>query len=98
MEPGDKLGDRLPAIDTTDPGQLEAMYANFGFGEPWRKVVLANCKEIVRAKYAVGKSRISEARIDDLAHLHDSYLQFLTDGLKYRTIRENNLKEAGIGA
>lgn len=92
---GDRLGERLPVVDLDNPGQLEAFYGNFGFADKWRKVVLANCKEIVRATYANRDERISEARIDDLARVHDNYLDFLITHLKGRTLREKNVLTSG---
>lgn len=97
MENGDRLADRpIPVADTEDPAELEAYYGNYGVGDNLRKVCLANCKEIVRARYAVGKEKISESRIDDLAHLHDNYLDFLTTHLKGRTARERNVLSSTI--
>ena len=90
-EPGDRIGERIPAIDLTNPAEVEAFYGNFSFCDHWRKVVLSNCKEIVRAKYELAGVKITESRIEDLARTHDIYMDFLIDGLKGRTVREDNV-------
>lgn len=83
----------LPDCDTNDPASLEAFYGNFGYADHWRKVALANCREIIRAKAALDGEKISEARIDDLARTHDIYLNFLTVHLKGREMREAMVKQ-----
>lgn len=93
-EPGDRLEGRMPLCDESDPASLEAFYGNFGYAEAWRKCVIANCKEIVRARYTLANEKISESRIDDLAHVHDLYLDFLTTHLKGRRIREENVLQS----
>lgn len=91
-EPGDRLAGRdMPVLDTSNPANLEAWFGNFGYDERLRKVLLGNCKEIVRARYTLANEKVSEARIDDLAHLHDSYLDFLVASLKGREAREDNV-------
>jgi hypothetical protein len=103
---GDRLAERqdipiIPeslAVGSSDPAELEAWYGNFGMDERMRKVVLCNCKEIVRARYVVANEKISETRIDDLAHVHDNYLDFLVASLKGRRLRENNVLSSGVGA
>lgn len=92
-ESGDRIGERMPVIDLTNPGEVEAFYGNFSFCDHWRKTVLSNCKEIVRAKYELAGAKISESRIEDLARTHDIYLDYLTEHLKGRTIREDNVRE-----
>ncbi len=78
---------RVPGIDTTDPASLEAFFGGFGFFDYWRKVVLSNCREIERAEAASSSTKVSESRLDDLAHTHPNYLSFLTEGLEGRRIR-----------
>lgn len=89
---GDRIG-KLPDCDRTDPAALEAFYGNFGFAESYRKVVLSNCREIVRASASLTKSKLSEARIDDLARTHSLYLDFLATHLEGRRLREKNARE-----
>lgn len=74
-----------------DPATLEAWYGPGGFVDHCRKVVLANCEEIVRAKYAVKGEKISETRITTLARLHPNYLDFLAVHLNGRRLREVNV-------
>lgn len=87
------IGDKIPKVDLTDPGELEALYGPFGFFDYFRKSCLANCKEIVRATAAMDKKPMTESRIDDLAHTHPLYFGFLTDGLNGRRQREENARE-----
>jgi hypothetical protein len=92
---GDRLNGREPKIDFTDPASLEAFYSGFqaSFCEHWRKVVLANCKELVRARFVVANEKISEARIDDLSRLHDHYLDYLIKHLEGKTEREVSIRQ-----
>lgn len=88
---GDRLRDNVPDVDLEDPASLECFYGNFGFFEIWRKVVLSNCKEIVRA---TSTEKLTEARLDDLARLHPNYLDFITTHLMGRTLREQNVLQS----
>jgi len=96
-QPGDRIGDKLPAIDTTNPADLEAWFGNFGFFDHFRKIVLSNCQEIVRASAALQNTKLTEARIDALAHTHGLYLDFLAEGLHGRRERERLVREATMG-
>lgn len=87
----------IPVCDCTDPGSLEAWYGNFGFFDHWRKVVLSNCREIVRAQSVIDSAKLSEARIDDLARTHDNYFEFLTIHLEGRKLREDMAKTSYAG-
>src|SRR5690349_18987732 len=77
---------RVPARESDDEATLAAWY--FGGAastyEHYRSVTLAECKEIIRARYAVSKQRISEDRIKDLAHTHENYLEYLRVHLEGR--------------
>lgn len=84
----------VPLCDNTDPADLEAWYGNFGFAEHYRKVVLANCREIVRAQAALTDTKLSEARIDDLARTHSLYISYLAEHLDGRRMREKNVLES----
>ncbi len=83
---------KIPECDTSDPAQLEAWYGNFGYADHYRKVVIANCQEIERAK-ASGE-KITESRLDALARLNPIYLTFLATHLDGRRIREMMIREA----
>lgn len=98
VETGDRIGDRMPICDTANPADLEAWYGPFGNADHWRKVVLANAREIVRATNALGGEKISEARIDDRARTSDAYLEFLATHLHGRRKREENVRSSMIGA
>lgn len=85
---------QLPTCDTSDPASLEAWYGDFGWAQHFRKVVLSNCAEIVRAE---ATEKLSESRIDQLAHIHPLYLSFLTDCLNGRRLREQNVRDSLVG-
>ena len=87
--------DKFPTCDTSDPAQLEAWFGNFGFSDHWRKVMLASCREMIRATNALGGSKLSEARIDDMARIHPNYIGFLTENLEGRRIREAEMRDSG---
>jgi hypothetical protein len=63
--------------------------------EDWRKVVLATCRELIRSGAAMSGKKLSEARIDDLARMHHSYLEFLEMSLRGKVKWERNVKESG---
>lgn len=84
----------IPHCDTRDPAALEAWYGNYGAAESYRKVVLANCREIVRAQAALTEVKLSEARTDDLARTHTLYLAFLAEHLDGRRLREQNVLDS----
>ncbi len=93
-----KLDEIMPNCDTNDPAALEAWYGNWGYAEHWRKCVLADCRELIRASSSLAGPKLSEARIDDLARIHPNYLDFLTTHLQGRRLREKNFTEKmGIG-
>jgi hypothetical protein len=87
------LEDKYPTCDTSDPAQVEAWFGSFGFSDHWRKVILASCREIIRASSSLTGNKLSEARIDDLARIHPDYITFLTENLEGRRIREEMLRE-----
>lgn len=90
-----KVGDvDIPEFDE-DPALLSAMFLGYAQQEQWRKVVLATCRELVRAGAATAGRRLSEARIDDLARMHRSYLEFLEKSLRARVQFERNVKDSG---
>lgn len=92
-ETGNRISKPLPACDTNDPAQLESWFGPFGFADHYRKVVLANCREIIRATMTIKGGKVTESRLDDLAHTHPNYLQFLTDALDGRRIRETMIRQ-----
>ncbi len=97
QEQGDRIGEKLPQIDFTNPAELEAWFGNFGFFDHYRKVVLGNCEEIIRASVAVQGTKLTEKRIEAMAHTHGLYLDFLIDGLRGRRLREAEVRRAYTG-
>lgn len=67
---------------------LCAWYSGFAYAEHYRKVVLADCRELIRAQYALRETKVSEARLDDLSRIHSSYLDFLARHLEGRILYE----------
>lgn len=87
----------LPECDFTNPGDLAAWYGNFGYDEKFRKVRLANARELIRARAALVEATISEARIDDLARQEKTYLDYLAYNLRGRQIYEAELRNSRNG-
>ncbi|CAB4136772.1 hypothetical protein UFOVP842_36 [uncultured Caudovirales phage] len=85
---------RIPVCDTSDPASLEAWYGTFGWADHLRKIVLSNCAEMIRAAAAVAEEKLSETRINDLAHTHHLYLDFILESLQGRTLREQNVRDS----
>ena len=80
-----------PERESDDHAVLFAWYGGFAFSEHYRKVVLAQCSELVRADYANRGEKISEARIDQLARVHPLYLDYLARHLNGRTLYEQEV-------
>lgn len=78
----------LPRCVHSDPADLAAWHSAFGYAEHYRKIVLANAKEIVRATAALEDVKLTEARIEDLARQHPIYLDFLARNLDGRRLYE----------
>ena len=85
---------RIPTCDTSNPAALETWFGPFGYADHVRKIVLSNCAEIIRARAVEEESKLSEARVDHLAHIHDFYLDFIIQCLKGRQLREENVRES----
>lgn len=85
---GVDLSTTVPERASDDYPVLAAWYSGFAFCEMYRKVVLAQCREIVRAKFVAKEVRISEARIDDLARTHPIYMTYLATHLEGRELWE----------
>ena len=84
----------IPGCNLADPADLEAHFGNFGFFEHLRKIVLANCREIERAKALERTEKVSEARLDDLSRVSDTYVAFIIDNLEGRRRREQNVRDS----
>ena len=81
-----------PAPDAA-PELLAAWHGSFGFVEPFRKVILADCRLVERAKAQTTGERITEAKLDDLSHTSEDYVAFLTDALNGRVAYEKMIRE-----
>ena len=89
-----KVGDIEIPNPTDDYESLAALYSGFAYAEHYRKVVLAACREMVRAGVTLQNGKVTEARLDDLAHTHPLYLTFLTDHLHGRRRWESMNRDA----
>lgn len=86
-----------PERESDDHAVLAAWYSGFAFNEHYRKCVLAQCRELVRADYALREEKVSEARLDDLGRLHPLYLDYLARHLHGRTLWEQEVMAMGGG-
>lgn len=85
---------RIPVCDTSDPASLEAWFGNFGYADHFRKIVLASCREIARAR---ATEKLTESKVDDIAHTSDVYVDFLIQCLNGRRLREQNVLDSTQG-
>lgn len=79
------------------PEVLAAWHSGFAYAETYRKVTLAHCRELERAKAAAAETKVSEARLDDLALTNPLYLAYLARQLQGRVKYEAMIRE-GMGA
>ena len=79
----DYAGVAVPTCGETHE-ELAAFYSGFAFCEMYRKVVLAQCKEVLRAGASLTNQKLTETRLDDLARIHPAYLAYLTTHLQGR--------------
>lgn len=91
LKPGIGTIARIPTCDTSNPADLEAWFGNYGYADHFRRVVLASCREVARAK---ATEKITEAKLDDLAHTSDVYVDFLIQCLQGRQLREQNVLDS----
>ena len=79
---------KIGSVTIPDPGEeyheLCAWFSGFAYSESYRKVVLSACREVVRAGAVLSGQKVTEARLDDLARVHPSYLEFLAKHLEGR--------------
>jgi hypothetical protein len=87
----------IPDRETDTPEELAAWFSGYSMFEMYRKVLLANCRELVRARFAVNGEKITEARLDDLGRLEPAYLNYLERGLHGRILWEAEYLKRGIG-
>lgn len=77
-------GGAIPQRDGDDFATLAAWYSGFAFCEHYRKVVLAQCREATRGAVALAGQKFTEAKLDDMAHTHPNYLDYLAHHLQGR--------------
>ncbi len=92
--PETALGGNLPDLDLNDPAQLEAFYGNFAFFDHYRKSILSQCHELLRAQYLEAESKVTEARLENEARIHPLYLDFLAAHFVGRHQRELNVLQS----
>jgi hypothetical protein len=85
----------IPPRASDDPAILGSWYGAFGFFDHWRKVRLSLCRELERGKHA--DQKVTEAKLDDLAHTHPAYVAFLTEHLYGRQLWEKEVEHRGLG-
>lgn len=96
-----KVGAIDVPVPDDDPAMLAALYSGFAMYEVWRKVVLAECRELCRSSAALEGKKVTEARLDDLAHTHRAYLEYLEKHLRGRVNWEREVQtvqRGGYGA
>jgi hypothetical protein len=82
---GADMSVELPDLESDDPAVLAALYGAFGFADHYRKIVLSDVKELLRAALVGdGGKKVTEARLDDLSHTHTLYIDFLARALRGR--------------
>lgn len=84
------LDDRNALVERT--AVLRAKYGPFGVWEHLRKIELARLKALRRAQYQDQRVRASNDRIDDEAHQHPDYVEFVALALRERA-EWNKLEE-----
>lgn len=81
-------GGVIPERQTDTYEELCAWYSGFAWCEHYRKVVLSQCQEIVRARFAASGEKITESRIESLSRLESGYLGYLARHLEGRILWE----------
>jgi len=85
----------IPERVGDDYATLAAWYSGFAFCEHYRKVVLAQCRESLRGQKAATSEKVTESRLDDLAHSHSAYLDYLAKHLRGRVAWEREFLAQG---
>ena len=84
----------IPDCDLTDPASVDAWFGRNQLFAHVRKVKLALCRELERAKCEASNERYTVDKIDDRARLHPLYVGFLLHCLEGARIREELWREA----
>ncbi len=82
----------IPPCDMTDPAAVETWFepGAFSIGEHVRKIVQANCEELIRADAAASGGKITDGRTESLARLHPLYMECIKDLLVGRILRNRD--------
>lgn len=91
----DASGLMIPDLESDDPAILAALYSGFSVAEHWRKVVLANCREMIRASMVAAGEKVTETRLEDLSRVHPAHLDFMARLLKGRIAWEREVIAQG---
>lgn len=61
--------------------KLRALHGSFGLWEHQRKILLAKLRTAIRGGAVASGAKMTEAAIDDAAHAHPQYVEFITQGV-----------------
>lgn len=84
-----------PERESDEYAVLVAWYSGFAYAEHYRKVVLAQCREILRAVFSANGEKVTEARLEDMSRTHPLYLDYLARHLRGRTLYEREFLNRG---
>lgn len=87
----------IPTCDFNDPASLEAWFGRNHLHADIRKVVLALCREIERARLESEGVRYTVDKVDDRARLNKIYTNYLLMCLEGTRIRDQAWREAAAG-
>jgi len=78
--------------------RLRARHGPFGLFDAERKVALATAAALVRGQAALEQRKITESAIEEGAHTHSSYVDFITAALSEKAdwiVAENRIDSIG---
>lgn len=61
--------------------KLRALHGSFGMWDHQRKILLAKLRAAIRGGAVASGAKMTEAAIDDAAHSHPDYIEFITSGV-----------------
>lgn len=74
---------------------LRARYGSFGTYDDLRKIKLAAIAQLIRAKAVKQEKKLTAAEVDDAAHCHSAYVDFVITSTRERaewTVLENGIQ------
>lgn len=84
VQPIDELlAERSHLIEKCAP--LRAVYGSFGTFDHSRKILLSRLKGEIRARAVRDQRKITNDQVDEEAHEHPDFIEFITDATKART-------------